>query len=207
MSLQKIEDVTAQGQRSGQAGHVVGRNARRAPRRRLPRSRRTSQDEDGLEAEVVTLYQGGQYHLYLYKKFTDVRLVFAPEFDAAFYGGDPDNFTFPRYCLDMTLWRVYENGKPLQVKNYLPWSTTGVKEGEAVFTSGHPGATQRLNTVAHLEFLRDSGAAAVDRRLHADPRRARRLRKQGAEAGAAGQRRFLRHRELAEVVARPDWRA
>ena len=104
---------------------------------------------------MVTLYQGAQYHLYLYRKFTDVRLVFAPEFDAAFYGGDPDNFTFPRYCLDMTLWRVYDNGKPLASKNYLPWSTTGVKEGDAVFTSGHPGPTQRLNTVAHLEFLRD----------------------------------------------------
>ncbi len=103
----------------------------------------------------MTLYQGAQYHLYIYKKFTDVRLVFAPEFEAAFYGGDPDNFTFPRYCLDMTIWRVYENGKPLQTKHYLPWSTAGVKEGEAVFTSGHPGATQRLNTVAHLEFLRD----------------------------------------------------
>jgi hypothetical protein len=104
---------------------------------------------------MVTLYQGAQYHLYLYRKLTDVRLVFAPEFDAAFYGGDPDNFTFPRYCLDMTLWRVYDNGKPLASKNYLPWSATGVKEGEAVFTSGHPGPTQRLNTVAHLEFLRD----------------------------------------------------
>src|SRR6185503_5617451 len=115
-----------------------------------------SQDKTGLEAEVVTLYQGGQYHLYLYKKFTDVRLVFAPEFDAAFYGGDPDNFTFPRYCLDMTIWRVYENGKPFHTSNYLPWSTTGVKEGDAVFTAGNPGATQRLNTVAHLELLRDS---------------------------------------------------
>ena len=81
--------------------------------------------------------------------------MFAPEFDAAFYGGDPDNFTFPRYCLDMTIWRVYENGKPFRTANFLPWSTTPLQEGDAVFTSGHPGATQRLNTVAHLEFLRD----------------------------------------------------
>jgi hypothetical protein len=114
-----------------------------------------AEKKTGLQSEMVTLYQGAQYHLYLYRKFTDVRLVFAPEFQAAFYGGDPDNFTYPRYALDMTLFRVYENGTPLVVKNYLPWSTTGAKEGEAVFTSGHPGATQRLNTVTHLESLRD----------------------------------------------------
>jgi hypothetical protein len=114
-----------------------------------------SQDKTGLESEVVTLYQGALYHLYQYKKFTDVRLVFAPEFDIAFFGGDPDNFEYPRYALDMSLFRVYENGKPLQVNNYLPWSTTGSKEGDPVFTSGHPGPTQRLNTVKHLEYLRD----------------------------------------------------
>jgi hypothetical protein len=96
----------------------------------------------------------------LYRKFTDVRLVFAPEFQAAFYGGDPDNFTFPRYALDMTLFRVYEGGKPLVVQHFLPWSTAGTKEGEPVFTSGHPGATQRLNTVAHLEALRDHSLPA-----------------------------------------------
>ena len=114
-----------------------------------------AEKKTGLQSEMVTLYQGAQYHLYLYKKFTDVRLVFAPEFDAAFFGGDPDNFTFPRYCLDMAIFRVYENGRPLQVKNFLPWSTAGAKEGEPVFTSGHPGTTQRLNTLAHLEYLRD----------------------------------------------------
>ncbi len=155
MTLQKIEDVTAKVNEALKPGMSPAETlgARRAA---IAAIEKDSQEKTGLEAEVVTLYQGGQYHLYLYKKFTDVRLVFAPEFDAAFYGGDPDNFTFPRYCLDMTIWRVYENGKPLQTKNYLPWSTAGVKEGEAVFTSGHPGATQRLNTVAHLEFLRDN---------------------------------------------------
>ncbi len=114
-----------------------------------------AEKKTGLQTEMVTLYQGAEYHLYLYKKFTDVRLVFAPEFDIAFFGGDPDNFTFPRYCLDMSLFRVYEDGKPLQVKHFLPWSATGARDGEPVFTSGHPGATQRLNTIAHLEFLRD----------------------------------------------------
>ncbi len=154
MSLQRIEDVTATVNAAIKPGMSSAETlgARRAA---IAQIEKESQEKTGLDAEVVTLYQGGQYHLYLYKKFTDVRLVFAPEFDAAFYGGDPDNFTFPRYCLDMTLWRVYENGKPFSSKNFLPFSTTGLKEGDAVFTSGHPGATQRLNTVAHLEFLRD----------------------------------------------------
>ena len=154
MSLQKIDDVTAKVNEAVKPG-MSSADTLAARRSAIAAIEKDSQAATGLEAEVVTLYQGGQYHLYLYKKFTDVRLVFAPEFDAAFYGGDPDNFTFPRYCLDMTIWRVYENGKPFQTKNYLPWSAAGVKEGEAVFTSGHPGATQRLNTVAHLEFLRD----------------------------------------------------
>ncbi len=154
LSLRTIEDVTAKVNAAVTPGMAPAETlgARRAAIAALEKD---SQASTGLQAEVVTLYQGGQYHLYLYRKFTDVRLVFAPEFDAAFFGGDADNFTFPRYCLDMTLWRVYENGKPLASKNYLPWSSSGVKEGEAVFTSGHPGQTQRLNTVAHLEFLRD----------------------------------------------------
>src|SRR5688572_17796489 len=160
MSLQKIEDVTAKVNESVRAG-MSSADALAARRAAIAAIEKDSQASSGLEAEVVTLYQGGQYHLYLYKKFTDVRLVFAPEFDAAFYGGDPDNFTFPRYCLDMTLWRVYENGKPFMTKNFLPWSTTGVKEGEAVFTSGHPGQTQRLNPVAHSEFLREDRKSVV----------------------------------------------
>jgi hypothetical protein len=153
MTLQKIEDVTAKVNEAVKPEMSSAETL--AARRAAIAAIEKDAESTGLEAEVVTLYQGAQYHLYLYKKFTDVRLVFAPEFDAAFYGGDPDNFTFPRYALDMTIWRVYENDKPFQTRNYLPWSTTGVKEGEAVFTSGHPGATQRLNTVAHLEFLRD----------------------------------------------------
>ncbi len=109
----------------------------------------------GLRSDVVTLYRGGQYHLYRYKKYTDVRLVFAPEFDVAFFGGDPDNFNYPRFDLDMALFRVYEDGKPVRPKHYLTWSKSGVKAGDLVFVSGNPGATSRLNTVAHLSFLRD----------------------------------------------------
>ena len=109
----------------------------------------------GLRSDVVTLYQGGQYNLYRYKKYTDVRLVFVPEFQAAFFGGDPDNFNYPRFNIDMSLVRVYENDKPVKVENYFKWSKSGAKEGELVFVTGHPGTTSRLNTVAHLESLRD----------------------------------------------------
>jgi Peptidase S46 len=108
-----------------------------------------------IRCETVTLYSGGLYHLYKYKKYTDVRLVMAPEFDAAFFGGDPDNFTYPRYDLDITFFRVYENGKPIHVDNYLPFTTSGVKEGDLVFISGHPGSTGRLLTESQLAFLRD----------------------------------------------------
>ena len=152
--LQSIEDVTPR-VNAAVKPEMAPAQALAARRAALAAIEEEAKTKTGLESEMVTLYQGAQYHLYLYKKFTDVRLVFAPEFDIAFFGGDPDNFNFPRFCLDMAIFRVYDNGKPLQVKHYLPWSAAGVKEGEPVFTSGHPGATQRLYTVAHLQFLRD----------------------------------------------------
>ena len=114
-----------------------------------------STDKTGFRSDVVTLYQGGEYWLYRYKKYTDVRLVFAVEQQTAFFGGDPDNFTYPRYDLDMALFRVYENGKPIDSQDYLKWNDKGAAEDELVFVSGHPGGTERLSTYAELEFNRD----------------------------------------------------
>ena len=109
----------------------------------------------GLRSDVISLYQGGEYWLYRYKKYTDVRIVFAPEEQTAFFGGDPDNFTYPRYDLDMALFRVYENGKPIHTENYLKWNDKGPSENELVFVSGNPGSTQRNDTVAQLTVERD----------------------------------------------------
>jgi len=114
-----------------------------------------NKEKTGLESEVVNLYHGGEYWLYQYKKYTDVRLVFAPERSAAFFGGYNDNFTYPRYDLDFALFRVYENDKPIKCKNYLKWNSDGIKKDELVFVSGHPGSTDRLYTFSQLEFQRD----------------------------------------------------
>src|SRR5262250_690111 len=116
---------------------------------------RESTEKTGLRSDVVTLYGGGEYWLYRYKKYTAARLVFAPEMQAADFGGDPDNFTFPRYDIDMALFRIYENGKPIDSRNYLKWNPKGADEGELVFVSGNPGSTDRLATLAQLEFQRD----------------------------------------------------
>ena len=159
-----IEDVTDR-VKSAVKPNMSGAEATAARRAATAAIEKESTEKTGLRSDVVTLYQGGQYNLYRYKKYTDVRLVFAPDFKIAFFGGDPDNFNFPRFDLDMALFRVYENDKPVHTDNYFKWSKTGAKEGELVFVSGHPGSTSRLDTIAHLEYLRDTGMPFVLRLL------------------------------------------
>lgn len=152
--LISIEDVTARVRATGQPG-MSAAQAEQARRAAMNALEKESLDKTGLRSDVVTLYNGGRYHLYRYKKYTDVRLVFAPEKAIAFFGGDPDNFEYPRYCLDVAFFRVYENGQPAVIRDYLKWNPAGAQDGELVFIAGHPGRTDRMNTVAHLEFLRD----------------------------------------------------
>src|SRR5215470_8779121 len=149
-----IEDVTAKIKDAAQPG-MSSAEAGQAQRAAMSNIEKECTSSTGLRCDVVTFYSGEVYNLYKYKKYTDVRLVFAPEFDIAFFGGDPDNFTYPRYDLDITYFRVYENNKPAHIQHYLHWSTAGVKEDDLIFVSGHPGSTGRLKTMSQLEFLRD----------------------------------------------------
>ena len=105
--------------------------------------------------QVISLYRGGQFKLYTYQKYSDVRLVFAPEIGAAFFGGDPDNFNFPRFALDSAFLRVYDKGAVASTPNFLPWNAKGVKDGDLVFVAGNPGSTDRLKTIAQMKFDRD----------------------------------------------------
>jgi hypothetical protein len=162
--LQSIEDVTDRINASVKPEMTAG-DAFSARRTAIAAIEKESTEKTGFRSDVVTLYQGGKYNLYRYKKYTDVRLVFAPEFQAAFFGGDPDNFEFPRFNIDMGLVRAYENNKPARVENYLRFAKDGTKEGDLVFVTGHPGSTQRLNTVAHIEALRDTSIPLVIRML------------------------------------------
>ena len=161
--LMSIEDVTARVNAAVKAGmsDAAAFTARRAE---ISTIEGESTKATGLRSDVVTLYQGGQYNLYRYKKYTDVRLVFVPEFQAAFFGGDPDNFNFPRFNIDMALVRVYENDQPVHPPSYLKWSA-GAKENDLVFVIGNPGSTSHLDTVAHLEDLRDNAIPIILRLL------------------------------------------
>ena len=163
-----IDDVTPRVKAAAPAT-MSAADAGRAQRSAMSAIENDCATSTGLRCDVVTLYSGEVYNLYKYKKYTDVRLVFAPEYDAAFFGGDPDNFTFPRYDLDITFFRVYENDKPVHLDNYLRWSKVGVKGDDLIFVSGHPGGTDRLKTMAELQFLKNvdypSRLASYKRRI------------------------------------------
>jgi len=152
--LMSIEDVTARVNGAVKPG-MTNEQASRARRSVIAAIEKESKDKTGLRSDVVTLYQGGAYHLYRYKRYDDVRLVFAPEQQIAFYGGDPDNFEYPRYDLDVCIFRVYENGQPAKVDHYLKWNSRGPSDGELVFVSGSPGKTDRQLTLDELADTRD----------------------------------------------------
>jgi hypothetical protein len=152
--LVSMEDVTAR-VRSAVAAGLKAEQALKAREAEIAAIENECKEKTGLKPEVVNLYHGGEYWLYRYKKYTDIRLVMAPERPAAYYGGDADNFTFPRYDLDMAFFRVYENGQPVRPEAWLKWNAAGAGENELVFVSGHPGSTDRLYTLSQLEYQRD----------------------------------------------------
>jgi hypothetical protein len=151
--LLNIEDVTAKINAAVKPGMKMA-DAGKATRQEMAALEKQCSGGD-IRCDVVTLYSGAMYNLYKYKKYDDIRLVFAPEFAIAFFGGDPDNFEYPRYDLDISFFRAYENGQPAQTKDYLKWSPNGASDNELIFVSGHPGRTSRLLTMAQLGFLRD----------------------------------------------------
>jgi hypothetical protein len=163
--LMSIEDVTERVNAAVKSDLSPG-DAFAARRAVISQIEKESFDKTKLRSDVVTLYQGGQYHLYCFKKYTDVRLVFAPEQQIAFYGGDPDNFEYPRFDLDVCFFRVYENDQPVKIEHYLKWSKAGATKDELVFVSGHPGRTDRLNTVAALDYMRDRSFPYLLQRLN-----------------------------------------
>src|SRR5579862_5304294 len=152
--LVSMENVTSRVQGAVKPG-MTDKQALDARKAEESKIEKESVDKTGFRSDVVSLYAGGEYWLYRYKKYTDVRIVFAPEQQAAFFGGDPDNFTFPRYDLDFALFRAYENGRPVQSKEYLKWNAKGAADRDLVFVSGHPGSTERGLTLAQLEADRD----------------------------------------------------
>jgi hypothetical protein len=152
--LISMENVTARVMAAVKPG-MTDTEALKARRAEIAGIQKESLGSTGLRSDVVQLYQGSEYWLYRYKKYTDVRLVFAPSQQIAFFGGDPDNFTYPRYDLDFALFRVYENGKPVESRNYLRWDPQGPADDALVFVSGNPGSTGRQDTLAQLELLRD----------------------------------------------------
>lgn len=158
--LMQIEDVTAK-VNAGITTDISPADAQAMRKKAKAEIEKNAKEKTGLQPEIVTLYQGARFNLYLYKRYTDVRLVFAPEQQIAFFGGDNDNFEYPRFNLDCAFLRAYENDKPAKIEHYLKWSASGPKDGDLIFVAGHPGRTQRLYTMDHLRFLRDVYAPMV----------------------------------------------
>ena len=202
--LVAVQDVTARVQ--GAAKDIPDEaKALKARDAEIAAIEKESKDKTGLRSDVVSFYQGGEYWLYRYKAYNDVRLVFAPEQQAAFFGGDPDNFTYPRYDLDMAIFRVYENGKPLHTDNFLKWSAKGAAPGELVFVSGHPGSTERDDTVAQLLLERDVLGPAVTEYLQRRINAAQAFSAQGEEqAREVGSTLFYLQNSLKVYLGRRD---
>jgi hypothetical protein len=152
--LMSIEDVTARVTAALKPGLNAEQSAA-ARQKAIAEIEKESKEKTGLRSDVVTLYQGGAYHLYRFKRYDDVRIVFAPEQQIAFYGGDPDNFEYPRFDLDICIFRAYENGQPAKIEHFLKWNPEGPKDGELTFVSGHPGKTDRQLTYDELAHMRD----------------------------------------------------
>ena len=152
--LVSIEDVTAKVNAALKSGASAEQSAA-ARQKVIAEIEKESKEKTGLRSDVITLYQGGIFHLYRFKRYDDVRLVFAPEQQIAFYGGDPDNFEYPRFDLDVCIFRAYEEGQPAKIEHFLTWNSEGPKEGDLTFVSGHPGKTDRQLTTDELAHLRD----------------------------------------------------
>ncbi|MDZ4849804.1 MAG: S46 family peptidase [Pirellulaceae bacterium] len=182
--LVSIEDVT-QSVNSAVKTDMLASQAAKARQSKMSEIEKESLDKTGLRSDIVTLFGGGRYHLYRYKKYTDVRLVWAPEAGTAFFGGDADNFEYPRYCLDVTLFRVYENNEPANITHFLRTEPQGATDGDLIFVSGNPGRTRRIYTSAALAYQRD---VAIPRTLNL-LRRKENLLQQYALAGPEALRR------------------
>jgi len=186
--LVSVDDVSAAVSAAAAQGRDdEDRNARR--KAEIARQENACGKASGLHCEMVSLYSGALHQLYRYKEWDDIRLVFAPEFQAAFFGGDPDNFVYPRYALDAALFRVYENGQPVTPAHHLTLATAPMKEGDTVFVAGHPGETQRLLTLAQLQAVRDvemplhiASAQAQQKLLHAYAARSPEAARQAVDA-------------------------
>ena len=190
--LISYEEVTRRVQSAARAG-ASDKEANEQRKAEMATIEKESTEKTGLRSEVVTLYSGGEYWLYRFKKYTDVRLVFAVEEQIAFFGGDYDNFTYPRYDLDVAFFRVYENNQPLKTEHYFKWSQNGPADGELVFAPGNPGSTNRLLITAQIHFQRDVGnplqMQVWQSRLNALKQYAERGEEQARRAGA-GRRSF-----------------